>query len=316
MTNTPNLLLIVGVSSAVVGCAAVDSGVKVPPGNYDTHRLFDPAYITPTNSVWITNSSYATNAEYGEKLNWVMPLVEVDDSRFIHPISEGADKHGKDKPPLFLAYDTSRIEQGQFDVLFPNDDTTNAGAATARARNELVGRIIYRSNCNFDTYASRLRTFDRGNSLAQDTLDLISTATIGGTALLSPPVAAGLAAGKTVAIGTTQNIQKDLFSGQTVDVMLKAMAANRDEIITTIDGKLYTTNAPAASPYGSYTMYDVLEDVRTLNEASSVYGTLEAIAGSSSAKSQTAKALAAQIKTSRTGMAPDDVHKKVNDSGQ
>ena len=315
MTTTSHLTLIAAGSAFLFGCAAIDSDVKVPSGAYDSHLLFRPWDNIPSTNFTATAQTNSTPQTYADKLNWVMPLMEVDDSRFLHPKGISVkDSAAKDKPPLFLAYDTSKIEAGLFEVIFAYDGPLNSptGGEEARARNDLVKRILYRSDCNFDAYASRLRTFEKSDALASDTLDEISTATIGTTALVAPPVAAGLAAGKLLAQGTTKNIEKDFFSGQTADVLLKAMAANRELMKTKIEGKLYVsaTNAPpggAIAPYRTYSMFDVLGDVRSLNEASSVYGTLETISQTADNQTQAAQNLAAKMNTTQTGASPKQV---------
>jgi hypothetical protein len=181
---------------------------------------------------------------------------------------------------------------------------------------------LYRADFNFDTYASRLRTFDRCDASASDTLGMISSATIGSTALVAPPVAAGLAAAKLLAQGKTTDIQKDFLNGDTVDVMQKAMQANRATMEGSInaklfvnDGKTSATNAPSAtSPgtsgpalYKSYTMFDVLDDIRKLNEASSIYGTLQNIPHTADSQTQAAETVSARVKTSQKGTSPTEV---------
>jgi hypothetical protein len=319
MTTAQNLFLISLGSICIYGCAAVDSDVKVPSGAYDSHLLFDTNYCTPdTNLVVTSDPTSAAAVLYARRLNWILPLVEIDDSRFIHPQgSQVKDRDSKDKSPLYLAYDTSRIERGQFEVIFPTDgpSTNIVGGDQARARNDLAARIIYRSDCNFDTFTSRMRTFQRSDALASDTLGLISTATIGSTALVVPPLAAGLAAGKLLAEGTATNIQKDLLNGDTVDVMLKAMAANRDIIKANITAKLYVTQESkktGLSRYSSYTIFDLLADIRQLNTASSIFGTLETITQTADAQSQAAQTVTATIKTTQQGEKPADVSQNIS----
>ena len=167
-----------------------------------------------------------------------------------------------------------------------------------KARNDIVKRILYRSNCNFDTYASRFRTFDRSDALMGDTLGLISTATIGATALFTPPVAAGIAGAHVLASGVNSNVQKDFLSGGTVDSVLKTMEANRKAFEVTMTNKLFATSA--SSTYASYPILDVLDDVRKLNEMSTIFGTLDAIDQTAAAQAQAADAASTKIKTSQT----------------
>ena len=78
------------------GCASVDSDVKVPSGAYSTHDLFSDPVLNAPNP-----APPPANMPYGVALNWVMPLIEVDTSRFIYPkgISQ-PDAEEKDKTPI------------------------------------------------------------------------------------------------------------------------------------------------------------------------------------------------------------------------
>ncbi len=103
-----------------------------------------------------------------------MPLVEMDTQGFIHPHGlRVKDPDSEDKPPVYIAYDISRLELGQFNELFPGtnpDATAPERLEAARARNTLVFRILHVSDYNFDAYTLRGESYQDGEKLASDSL--------------------------------------------------------------------------------------------------------------------------------------------------
>ena len=324
MNQSASLLLLFPATLLLAGCAAVDSYVKVPSGAYNTHEVFVKDSLTgastsgnassasatpPTVLVATPTNNVSAAINYAQRLNWVMPLVEIDASRFIyHGGKNDGDRNGKDKTPIYLAYDISRLENGWFEVEFPTD------TEKSKARNDLVRRILYRSNANFDTYASRARTYDRSDALLGDTLSMISTATISGVALVAPPVAAGFAGAHVLASGINSNVQKDFLNGGTIDSILAAMNANRQAFQVTMTNKLFASSdikngdkTTGPSSYDSYPILDVLDDVRQLNQLSSIYGATAAINDTAAQQVQNALTLTNQIKKDQTSKTDQEI---------
>jgi hypothetical protein len=289
----------------LVGCASVDNDVKVPPGSYTSHVLFMPLDI---------KNKPTTGNSTDDKLKWLMPLVEIDTEGFIFPAGRGVKDPGeKDKSPVYVAYDISKLEMGQFDTLYPGTADATATPAeidAANARNLLVKRVLYLSDKNFDSYTLRGQTYNDGEQLASDSLNTVGTATIGGTALIAPPAAAGIALAKLLTDSTYNNVQNTFLGGQTVDALFKAMAANRAKFKTQMINKLFGTNGP--SLYGSYPMIDVLGDFRELNRISTLHGALEDLSQQASTQVQAANTAASQISTSQTTLAAPVLAQKLN----
>jgi hypothetical protein len=268
------------------GCASVDNDVKVPQGSYVSHVLFtdvskDPARPHPGDDPELI-------------LDWLMPLVEIDTQGFIHPHGlRVKDADSEDKPPVYVAYDISRIEMGQFNELFPmtqTDARDDSHQTAARARNAMVFRILHMSDCNFDAYTLRGQSYQDGEKLASDTLNTVGTATIGGTALLAPPAAAGLALTKLLVDSTNSNVQNSYLGGQAIDALFKAMAANRAKFKAQIISNLYQSGKP--SPYQKYPVLRALGDIRELNRVSTLHGALEDLTQQAATQTQTANAQA------------------------
>ena len=296
--------LLAGISAfCLVGCASVDNDVKVPQGSYLSHVLFMDIKNRPP-------STAATEI----KLEWLMPMVEIDTEGFIHPHGiRVKDADAQDKSPVYVAYDISRLEMGQFELLFPG---TNSAAsitdktAAAEARNTAVQRILHLSDYNFDSYTLRGQTYNDGEKLASDSLNTVGTATIGGTALIAPPAAAGIALAKLLVDSSYTNVQNSFLGGQTVDALFKAMAANRAKFKTQILNNLFATHEP--SDYADYPMTKALGDIRELNRISTLHGALEDLSQESSTEVQAADVTANQIVTQRSKLSPDELTRKLN----
>ena len=303
---------VIGLSSfCLIGCASVDNDVKVPPGSYTSHLMFSaPSKDDP-------EPLPADDPE--KKLAWLMPLVEVDPEGFIHPQGiERKDRNEKDKSPIYLAYDISRLETGHFETLFPG--ALNGVAAdeskAALARNILVKRVLYLSDKNFDTFALRKQTYEDGEKMFSSSLNTVGTATIGGTALIAPPAAAGIALAKLITDSSYTNLQNSYLGGQTVDALFKAMAANRAKYETVITNKLYAQGGKGISDYDSYPLIDALGDFRQLNSISTLPGALEDIAQTATTEAQAAQTTTALINTTLTGETNTQLHENLTSTTQ
>ncbi len=290
----------------LAGCASVDNDVKVPQGSYLSHVLFMNVANDPHRPK-VTDSTET-------KLEWLMPLVEIDTEGFIHPQGlRVKDASSQDKSPTYIAYDISRLELGQFDELFPGTDpsASDADQATAaQARNTAILRIIHLSDYNFDAYTLRGQCYEDSEKLASDTLNTVGTATIGGTALTAPPAAAGLALTKLLIDSSNTNVQNSFLGGQTTDVLFKAMAANRATFKTQIINKLFATKKP--STYQSYRMLWALDDIRQLNRISTLHGALEAIAQQATTQTQAATTTSNEITSTQTHDTPAALSDKLS----
>jgi len=221
-----------------------------------------------------------------------MPVVEVDTQGFIHPQGlRVKDRESEDKPPVYIAYDISRLELGQFNDLFPGTNPDASAAErleAARARNTVVFRILHVSDYNFDAYTLRGESYQDDEKLTSDSLNTVGTATIGGTALIVPPAAAGLALTKLLVDSTNTNVQNSFLGGQAIDALFKSMAANRASFKTKIITKLFTKGD--ASDYKTYTILRALGDIRELNRISTLHGALEDLTQQAAAQVQTSDA--------------------------
>lgn len=253
----------------LVGCASVDNVSRVPQGSYISHVVFTDVGADPHRP--------CPKAPRETKLAWLMPLVEMDTQGFIHPHGlRVKDRDSEDKPPVYIAYDISRLELGQFNELFPGanpDASATDKAEAAYARNIMVFRILHVSDYNFDAYTLRGQSYQDDEKLASDSLNTVGTATIGGTALIAPPAAAGLALTKLLVDSTNTNIQNSYLGGQAIDALFKSMAANRATFKAKIFAKLFKDHNP--SEYKTYPMLRALGDIRELNRISTLHGALE-----------------------------------------
>jgi hypothetical protein len=291
----------------LLGCASVDNDVIVPPGSYTSHLIFSQS----------TQNSPKPSAsdDPAKKLSWLMPLVEVDPEGFIHPA--GIEIKGRadiDKSPIYTAYDISRLENGEFETLFPGavNQVDADQKKAAYARNVLVKKVLYLSDKNFDTYALRKQTYNDDAKLFTSTLNTVGTATIGGTAIIAPPAAAGLALTKLITDSTVTNLQNSYLGGQTVDALFKAMAANRAKYETKITNKLFDTSNQGPSSYDSYPIMDVLGDFRQLNSISTLPGALEDIADTANTQTQAAKATTDSINKSQSALPQSELQKDLS----
>jgi hypothetical protein len=146
-----NLLFIVS-TLFFASCAAIDNAMKSPVGAVST-------YVAVTDD---------TSQD-------VMPLRSIDDKGHIVPKGQ----MGAFKQPLFYAYDISNLETGDFAALTKKATYDSQ----EHFRDDLIEKIIYQSDKNFEQYSRRVLALDRGTSFTQKMIDSLSTATIGGTAL-------------------------------------------------------------------------------------------------------------------------------------
>src|SRR5258708_6305973 len=109
------LLALFSVTGLIVGCASVDNAVMSPPGGVysglmytdgktlDTDMQTDDKILdsmTPDSP----KSAKDTIARL-EKLDWLLPIVEISNSGFIYRHADDAEVvKDEDKPPVYLAY--------------------------------------------------------------------------------------------------------------------------------------------------------------------------------------------------------------------
>jgi hypothetical protein len=219
------LLLIAVVSVVLAGCRTIDNDLRMPATS-----SIDSSAVLGTN---IANYN-DTNLPYNIRLYNIDP-----DGSF--KVVSGIDALN---PDLYVTVDVAPIV-----------NQAVAGQIDKNTRNNLVGFMLYLSDRNTDIWESRVYARYKTRKALVGGLRDLANVGAGASALIIPPVAVGLSAASLIVSPISDDIDTTLYSGDTVETMIKAIAASRHTYKNTI--RMHFTNEVA-----QYDMFFALDQLR------------------------------------------------------
>jgi len=223
--GTVQHLVLLATLCLLAGCSAFDDKLRMIPT-----ASIDPSRVLGTNIANYNSTNLPDD----------IMLYNVDcDGSFQQVSGIGALK-----PDLYVTIDVSPIV-----------NMALKGNIKKETRNNIVGFMLYLSDRNADIWEGRVYARYKARKAAVGGLSDLASVGAGASALIVPPVAAGLSAASLIISPISDDIDTTFYSGDTVETMLKAVAASRHTYKNTIRNSC--TNEIA-----QYDMFAALDQLR------------------------------------------------------
>jgi hypothetical protein len=242
----------------LAGCSAVDNVMRAQPS-------------TGFSSALVKNPAVSGSGTL--PLNMVVYAISFD-GKTINPVPEEEGLGSE----LFLTVDISGVIKGGLNSITVGDER------------KIINFLLYVSDHNATLWMTRIYALNKARHGLAGGLKDLTTAGSGLSAFLSPPAAASLGAASLLIGGGSDEIDKYIYSGDTIEVLFKGIEAARAVQLKAITDKLAANTGSGANDYDIFT---ALTDVKEYDSLVSFRKGLEYLA--SIADATTAKASGSKV---------------------